>query len=486
MLSVVIVVCTIIVTGASLDPTCFPGCKNTKSWSSCIQHEPNRPSYNRPHPEGICLSCTAQLQRQSVLDIKNSSQPTTACLPNNNRVAIRGFSFGKLSVQKLRPPQQSEVRDLAFIECGITDLEQGLWTRFPQLRSLQLDFNNLTHVKRSWFGDEFQTMTFHFLSLSHNFISSMDSKCFQNLTSLVTLLLDNNSLQSVQPSWFYNLKWLRKLSLKSNSIKIIPQHTFNSLSLLVDLDLSSNVLTYLLRETVEGLHRLRILSLGGNRLLSLNKLDMNWQLGYRLFSAQRIAVRVNEALFCITESPEMAQFYHVQMQHDNHTQAAQPSVELKSQCTFLQQRTKSQTKYSLPLILISVNNTESDKHAGNITHLCQHAWENVPAVKVALPGRTQTLHIVPVAVDKSCKPQIVAIVLSDVNSSQLQGSNYNRGIEEMKNVTCVINTWEKTHLHVFTAPMSSTPDGTVCEQQTETVFNSPYSTLCRGNKAFDH
>ncbi|KAI8496401.1 hypothetical protein Bbelb_257000 [Branchiostoma belcheri] len=48
----------------------------------------------------------------------------------------------------------------------------------------------------------------------------------------------------------------------------------------------------------------------------------------------------------------------------------------------------------------------------------------------------------------------------------------------MKNVTCVINTWEKTHLHVFTAPMSSTPDGTVCEQQTETVFNSPYSTLC--------
>ncbi|XP_035661222.1 uncharacterized protein LOC118405703 [Branchiostoma floridae] len=480
----VVVVFTILVSCVSLELTCFPGCKNTESWSFCfpISIQDYGPHFQR----GTCIQCPTQLQKQPVL--KNSSQPTSTCLPNKDRVAIRGFSFGILSVQKLRPPvpQLSEINDLALVQCGITNLEQGILAKFPGLQSLYINFNNLTHIKKNWFDDVSPKTRFYSISLSHNHISNIDSKCFQNLTFLRTLLLDSNSLQSIHPSWFHNLKWLGHLSLKSNSIAIIPPQAFKSLSRLGRLDLSRNALTCLSRETLEGLHRLRKLSLGGNRLFALADsvhLVMNWRLEYRHLKhdGQHVAVRVNKSLFCITEIPQLRQFYHVQMQHDNRTQAARPSVEPLSQCTAIDSGLTGtgQRKYSLPLIIISVNK-ESDKNAKNITHLCKHAWEYVSLVKVALRGDI-TLQIVPMGIDRSCNPQIVAIVLSDTDSDRHSNNVSAFGHEEMMNVTCLVNTWEETYQHVFTTPLSSTPDGTVCAEKTQAtraVSSTPDDTVC--------
>ncbi|XP_078621925.1 uncharacterized protein LOC144888061 [Branchiostoma floridae x Branchiostoma japonicum] len=476
----VVVVFTILVSCASLEPACFPGCKNTNLWSSCI---PNSKPISLPNrQDDACILCPAQLQQQPVLNVKNSSQPTSPCLPNMGRVAVRGFSFGILSVQKLRPPQQSKTYDLGLVQCGITDLEQGsILERFPVLIILHLDFNNLTHVKGAWFDGLKYPALFQTLSLSHNRISNMDSTCFQNLTSLSTLKLDNNFLQVIQPSWFHNLKMLGSLSLRSNSIETIPPKAFKSLSLLSNLDLSRNMLTCLSRETVEGLDRLYSLSLGGNRLLALDdsvNLVMNWELNYRYppLDGQLVAVRVNEVLFCITELYQLKQFYHVQMQHDIRTQAARPSAKPLRQCTYLHIRLEaaSELKYSLPLVIVSVN-TKSDKHATNIAHLCKRAWEDVSTVKVALRGDT-TLRIVPMGVDRSCSPQIIAIVLSDAiadeNYTKLYAGRHSNNVsafshEEMTNVTCLVNSWEETYQHVFTTPLSSTPDDTVCAEKTQ-------------------
>ncbi|XP_035660878.1 uncharacterized protein LOC118405483 [Branchiostoma floridae] len=490
----VVVVFTILVSCASLEPACFPGCKNTNSWSSCIPN--SKPINHRPSPQyDACILCPAQLQQQPVLNVKNSSQPTSPCLPNKGSVAVRGFSFGILSVQKLRPPQQSETYDLALIQCGITDLEQGILAEFPKLAFLQLDFNNLTHVKGAWFDGLKSPALFRTLSLSHNRISNMDSKCFQNVSYLGILNLDNNYLQVIQSSWFYNLKVLNSLSLRSNSIETIPPQAFKSLSLLSNLDLSRNMLTCLSRETVEGLNRLETLSLGGNRLLALDdsiNLVMNWKLKYRypMYRGQRVAVRVNEVLFCITELNQLRPFYHVQMQHDIRTQAARPTAEPLSQCTYLNllagRKAANQTKYNLPLVIISVH-TKSDKHAKNIDNLCKRAWEDVSTVKVALRGDI-TLQIVPMGVDRSCNPQIVAIVLSnaisDDNNTKLYADRYSNhmsafGHEEMTNVTCLVNTWEETYQHVFATPLSSTPDDTVCAENTQatrTVSCTPDGT----------
>ncbi|KAI8496504.1 regulation of response to stimulus [Branchiostoma belcheri] len=123
----------------------------------------------------------------------------------------------------------------------------------------------------------------------------------------------------------------------------------------------------------------------------------------------------------------------------------------------------------------TVNNTESDiTPAQNITHLCQQAWENVSTVKVALGGDI-TLQIVPMSLDKSYHPYIIAIVLSDVVSKENRTRPYEH--EEMMNVTCLVNTWEEeTYQHVFTAPLSSTPDGTVCVENTQAT-GTPDSTL---------
>ncbi|KAI8496527.1 regulation of response to stimulus [Branchiostoma belcheri] len=254
--------------GRPPEPVCQPG--------GCLLALTGGRRPGGPGPrEDACILCTSQLQQQSVLNLNNSSQHTSTCLPNNYRVAVRGFSFGILSVQKLRPSQKkSKVSELALIECGITDVEQDLLAEFPKLQTLRLDYNNLTYVKQNWF---------------------------------------------------------------------------------------------------------------------------------------------------------------------------------------------------------SVNNTESDiKPAQNITHLCQQAWENVSTVRVGLRGDI-TLQIVPMGLDRSCHPQTVAIVISNVISKENRTRLYDH--EEMTNVTCLVNTWEEeTYQHVFTAPLSSTPDGTVCPRKTQAT-RTPDSTL---------
>ncbi|XP_019648036.1 PREDICTED: toll-like receptor Tollo [Branchiostoma belcheri] len=216
-------------------------------------------------------------------------------------VAVRGFSFGLLSVQKLRLPQQSTAHSLALAECGITDIEDFALAAFTELTSLNLDFNNLTRLNQKWFNALKFPNLFKSLSLSHNNISSIDSNCFQKLTTLNVLLLDYNSLQSIGSSWFYNLESLGHLSLKSNLIQSIHPGAFGSLSQLIHLDLSSNALNHLPSETVKRLHKLESLKVSGNKLLSVGDsflLGMNWSIHRRAYrySDHRIAVTVNEQL----------------------------------------------------------------------------------------------------------------------------------------------------------------------------------------------
>ncbi|CAH1259289.1 Hypp2235 [Branchiostoma lanceolatum] len=129
-------------------------------------------------------------------------------------------------------------------------------------------------------------------------------------------------------------------------------------------------------------------------------------------------------------------------------------------------------KYSLPLVLISVN-TDADKHAENITSLCERAWKGTSAVETPLGGNT-TLRIVPMGVDKSCEPQIIAVIFSNVISSG-NGSTFHRrsvgvfGHEERKNVTCFVNALGMTYQHVFLTPVSNFPEDTVCAENIQTV-----------------
>eukprot|EP00058_Branchiostoma_floridae_P015592 XP_002601080.1 hypothetical protein BRAFLDRAFT_75515 [Branchiostoma floridae] len=431
--------------------------------------------------EGTCILCTAEQQQQPARIPNNSSRPISLCIPDETEVVVRGVGLGVLSIQKLLPPQKSSVETsgLALVECGITDLEQDTLSAFPALNSLQLDANNLTHVKRAWFDSLKSPFLMRTLSLSHNNISIIDPTCFQNLTLLSILLLDNNSIQNINPSWFSNLKWLGHLSLSSNLIQSISPQAFKPLKRLTRLDLNRNALTCLSWETMNGLHKLDKLAVGGDRLLALDDsspLVMNWHLDYTYteYTGQKVAVRVNQTLFCITQSPKLAQ-YHVRIYHNNTSHLGQSDDIHNIQCTVLgrETATTNQVKYVLPFVAISVE-AESCRLTANIAHLCTQAWKDAYARGVALGGNNTTLKIISMGVDKAYQPQTIAVVFSN-NRIMSYDDGHSRNIstfghDEMVNVTCHVETWGKTYRHVFHMPVSSTSNGTLCkDHKTQTT-----------------
>ncbi|XP_019616114.1 PREDICTED: uncharacterized protein LOC109463705 [Branchiostoma belcheri] len=404
----------------------------------------------------------------------NTSQPTSLCLPDRAVVGVRGFASGILS--KLRPPKKNQITELSLLECGITDLEQDTFSAFPRLNHLYLDHNNLTHVKRTWFDGLMFHRSLITLSLSHNHISNIDPKCFQNITLLGELLLDGNSLQNIQPFWFHGLRNLARLSLKSNSIESIHPQAFESLSWLRKLDLRGNALTCLPSNSMKALRqRLTHIQVSRNRMPPHDDIDpvpsvMTWHVDYRLQNYRPgpdISVRVDKELFCIIERYGKRDSVHIGIY-----KLSSIDVSPNPACG----REIAETvvgRYELPFVMISVN-SDADK-AHNVTHWCRHAWGDPGSVRVAV-GRNLTLKIVPLAAGESNTPQIVAVVLSDVTAgvdrSRTSGESYNNrsigatGHEGKKNVTCFLKAQDKMHRHVFPAPASGTSSGLVCEGKT--------------------
>ncbi|KAI8478046.1 regulation of response to stimulus [Branchiostoma belcheri] len=319
------------------------------TWSSCVSSRTSHYGAYESHRaqllDAACILCTKQ-QHGTLGTVQSASQRNSTCLPKHEHVAVRGFPFGVLS--KLRPRHQA-MEWLALVECGITDLEESALSVFPVLTLLNLDSNNLTHVKQKWFDGLPRLNT---LTLAHNSISSMDSNSFQNLP---------------------------RLGLKNSQ-------------------------------------------------------------------------------------------YKVAMEHDSLTELAKPSVEPKRRCSYRElQLTAASQNYGLPLVILSFN-TGKARHATKLTHFCTRAWEDVGSVRIAL-GADVSLRIVEIGLSQSNEAQIVAVVLSHVTPVENKDGtplNINAsasGHEEMRNVTCFINTWRTTYRHVFPSPVSSGPEDSVCTEQ---------------------
>ncbi|KAI8514175.1 hypothetical protein Bbelb_084990 [Branchiostoma belcheri] len=421
--------------------------------------------------DAACEACRSGRTR---LRLPFSPAPTSLCLPVRAVVGVRGFTSGILS--KLRPPKKNWITELSLLECGITDLEQDTFFAFPRLNHLYLDHNNLTHVKRTWFGGLMFPKSLITLSLSHNHINNIDPNCFQNLTLLGELLLDGNSLQNIQPFWFHGLRNLARLSLKSNSIESIHPQAFESLSWLRKLDLRGNALTCLPSNSMKALRqRLTHIQVSRNRMPPHDDIDpvpsvMTWHVDYRLQNSRPgpdISVRVDKELFCIIERYGKRDSVHIGI-----NKLSSIDVSPNPACG----REIAETvvgRYELPFVMISVNSDADKPH--NVTHWCRHAWGDAGSVRVAV-GRNLTLKIVPLAAGESNTPQIVAVVLSDVTAgvdrSRTSGESYNNrsigatGHEGRKNVTCFLKAQDKMHRHVFRVPASGTSSGLVCEGKT--------------------
>eukprot|EP00058_Branchiostoma_floridae_P020598 XP_002606088.1 hypothetical protein BRAFLDRAFT_87998 [Branchiostoma floridae] len=157
-------------------------------------------------------------------------------------------------------------------------------------------------------------------------------------------------------------------------------------------------------------------------------------------------------------------------------------------------RNKQKFEVDRPAVIVSIDK-ETVENAESVHGLCREAWNDVGRVNVAW-GQDSTLRIVPVGPDEFYKPKAVAVVLSDVPTTDhkerpyLYADDDSRGSgvfgnEETKQVTCYANDWEKTYRYVFTTPVSSTPEGTVCpEQRKVTQATETVSDISDGSTSF--
>ncbi|XP_019623044.1 PREDICTED: uncharacterized protein LOC109469102, partial [Branchiostoma belcheri] len=453
-----------------LDTACFPGCTSIESWGPCAAYNvPQNQTFN-----STCYTCIPEQQQQQ--QHANSSEPTSPCLPDRAHVGVRGFTSGILS--KLRPPENNLITELSLRECGITYLEQDTFSAFLELSHLYLDHNNLTHVKWNWFSGLMFPKSLRTLSLAHNHINNIDPKCFQNITILEGLLLNSNYLQNIRPFWFHGLRNLVRLSLKSNSIKSIHPQAFESLSRLRELDLSRNAFTCLSSDSMKALQMLRLLEVSGNRLPPLDdpvSPVTKWRLHYRLASSKKgpdVSVRVNEELFCITESYLNKNLVHIHMNTLDKLPPAE--IDVLSPYNSCSRRRRDIAgaavgMYKVPFVMISVN-SDADKPP-NATQWCRHAWGDAGSVRVAV-GLGVTLRIVPLAAGGSDEPQVVAVVLS----ADMEGVD-----RIYMNVSCFLKARGEMYLHVFPVIASDTSSGVMCEEKrTETEITEEPQT--RPNK----
>ncbi|XP_019630604.1 PREDICTED: uncharacterized protein LOC109474703 [Branchiostoma belcheri] len=157
---------------------------------------------------------------------------------------------------------------------------------------LDLTYNRLVHVKRSWFA--VLTSFLVSLALSSNQITRMEPRCFTGLWNLHYLYLNDNLLRNVDPDWFTGLNKLNELNLELNCIEVIDAGTFEHLTQLYRLTLAGNSLSHLDGGTFWGLNSLIVLGKIGAR--SAHDLEWSLALGNSddFYKGQDVSVKIDQ------------------------------------------------------------------------------------------------------------------------------------------------------------------------------------------------
>jgi len=116
------------------------------------------------------------------------------------------------------------------------------------LRTLNLDYNNFTFLKKKAFGR--LPVVFN-LTLSHNQINNISMSAFEGLLQLLSLDMNSNNLTYIPPGAFRTLVSLRHLDLSRNKIEKMENKTHGLLEDLVSLrtiDLSHNNIPFVTKK----------------------------------------------------------------------------------------------------------------------------------------------------------------------------------------------------------------------------------------------
>jgi len=159
---------------------------------------------------------------------------------------------------------ESDVEKIILSHNKVETFESEVLRKWPQLKELRLDHNQLDHVP-----DFSDALKLKVLDLSHNPIASFPSHRFTAL-SLTTLRLDDIDLSTATAHFsrsIYELRFLEHLHLAKCKLPTLPEG-ITTLRSLVELDLRQNALKSLPAELGQ-LERISVLSVQRNRLCCL-------------------------------------------------------------------------------------------------------------------------------------------------------------------------------------------------------------------------
>ncbi|XP_043923680.1 leucine-rich repeat and fibronectin type III domain-containing protein 1-like protein [Protopterus annectens] len=127
------------------------------------------------------------------------------------------------------------------------------------------------------------------LRLMDNFITTLRTKDFANMTNLIHLTLSRNTISQIMPYTFFDLKTLHALHLDSNRLTIINDEHFKGMTNLRHLILSSNQLYHMSENSLEDfIETLEDLDLSYNNLV-----HVPWETIGRLISVNTLSLDHN-------------------------------------------------------------------------------------------------------------------------------------------------------------------------------------------------
>lgn len=131
---------------------------------------------------------------------------------NITKIAIHGMTIGRIT-KALFGRFSGNLERLDCMKSSITDIEDNAFSEMTKLKSLFLNFNNLTKVKAAWFKN---TVSMEDIVLNKNEIDEIDEDGFSKLTALTEISLEGNNLRTLKAKCIPNTVYLEMVNLTYN------------------------------------------------------------------------------------------------------------------------------------------------------------------------------------------------------------------------------------------------------------------------------
>ncbi|KAK7102949.1 leucine-rich repeat neuronal protein 3-like [Littorina saxatilis] len=208
------------------------------------------PSFPRPL---LTVNCTGAGLNDFPADTPNT---TEALLLAHNRL---------LNLSSLPALPSLRLLDLSHNHIGYL-ANHWVFEHMGLLVHLDLSGNNLRTLQHGSFSG---LHSLDVLDLSDNNIKTVELHAFGGLNHLSVLRLGHNELYELKRPWLLSMTSLGELYVQGNYISVIESRTFDKITSLLHLDLSDNALRRVSENGFLGLHHVKVCNLSDNDFVTI-------------------------------------------------------------------------------------------------------------------------------------------------------------------------------------------------------------------------